>query len=414
MVANDPVVTALEIRAQLASEKRKLGFFFGAGTSMAVGLPGIVKLTEMIQEQLQEPARSQFMAIKSELSKDSNVENVLDRVRIYKELIGESEKKKFCGLNRLDARNLDSQICQAIYDIVGKDPPGDITPHIVFAKWLRALHSCRDWPVEIFTTNYDTLLERTMEDSGLPFFDGFIGSISPFFMPESVEMQEVQRDSSLCTPRTWTRLWKMHGSINWFMHKAPQGGGERITRLSGTGIRPGAELVIFPSREKYAQSRKLPFIAFQDRFRKFLSLGECHVAVVGYSFSDEHLNDIIFQSLRSNPRLAITAFIYGNLFDHIIQYAKEYRNLTLYGADKMCIGGITKSWSEPTREPKNSESFPFWDEKKKRFILGDFVAFASFLEMFIGFKQGLEGLSEGSSHKTEKELSSQEGISHEK
>ncbi len=36
MSGYDPLKAALEIRAQLASEKRKLGFFFGAGQ-----LPGV-------------------------------------------------------------------------------------------------------------------------------------------------------------------------------------------------------------------------------------------------------------------------------------------------------------------------------------------------------------------------------------
>ena len=179
---------------------------------------------------------------------------------------------------------------------------------------------------------------------------------------------------------------------------------ERITRLSGSEIKKGEELVIFPSREKYAQSRKLPFLAFQDRFRKFLSLGECHVVVVGYSFSDEHLNDIIFQALCSNPRLAVTAFIYSDLTKRIIQYGIEHRNLALYGPDKACVGGIVKPWGDSSKERKQTESWPFWDVKSKRFTLGNFVSFTSFLEMFIGFRQ--------TSSDTEKDIpsSTKEGV----
>jgi hypothetical protein len=155
--------------------------------------------------------------------------------------------------------------------------------------------------------------------------------------------------------------------------------------LSGSESKAGEELLIFPSREKYTQSRKLPFVAFQDRLRKLLSTGECLVVAVGYSFSDEHLNDVVFQGLRSNPRLAITSLIHSDLSSKLIQYGEDHRNLTLCGPDKACVGGIVASWGEP-RKRKESEVWPFWDESSKRFTLGDFNSFASFLEVVIGFR----------------------------
>jgi NAD-dependent SIR2 family protein deacetylase len=46
MISHDPLRSAQEIRESLASEKRRLTFFLGAGTSMAVGFPGIDSLTQ--------------------------------------------------------------------------------------------------------------------------------------------------------------------------------------------------------------------------------------------------------------------------------------------------------------------------------------------------------------------------------
>ena len=161
--------------------------------------------------------------------------------------------------------------------------------------------------------------------------------------------------------------------------------------------------MIFPSREKYAQSRKLPFITFQDRFRKFVSTGENLVIVMGYRFSDEHLNHIMFQGLRSNPRLAITAIIHSPLSDAIIQYGQEHRNLTLYGHDKACIGGIVASWANPNKAKKETEGCPFWDEERD-FTLGDFNSFASFLESFIGFRQSLTTVQADISSSTDIEV----------
>jgi len=394
MVYYDPLRAALEIREQLASEKRRLSFFFGAGSSMAVGFPGIESLTIQVFDKIDQPYKTQFDNIRNELNKINNVEKILNRIRLYRELIGESEEYQYAGIKGAKAaKDLDLAVCHAIRDIVSVEPQEGLKPHLIFAQWLRTLHCNRNCPVEIFTTNYDLLFEKAMEQTGVPFFDGFVGSVAPFFIPESVEADESKDYESVYPPRTWTRLWKVHGSINWFVQKEHLGDNrERITRFSGINQQIGEELMIFPSREKYSQSRKLPFIALQDRLRRFISNGETLLIILGYSFSDEHLNDRMLQGLRSNPRLAISAFIYNPLSEEIIRYAQEYRNLTLYGPDKICVGGLVSLWGEPGRKRKDSEIWPFWDEVEKRFTLGDFNSFASFLEIFIGFRQPVDVL----------------------
>jgi hypothetical protein len=178
------------------------------------------------------------------------------------------------------------------------------------------------------------------------------------------------------------------------MQKSTRGADQRITRLPGIKLEEGEELVIFPSREKYVQSRKLPFLAFQDRLRAFLSRGECLAVILGYSFSDEHLNEIIFQGLRSNSRLSIIALVYGvkekdgeaahlTVPQKILEYGIQHKNLSVYGPDKACIGGIDALWGEPFRSRKKTETWPFWDEASKSFVLGDFNSFAAFLDVFM-------------------------------
>ncbi len=384
---HDPLRAGQDIREQLALEKRRLAFFFGAGTSMAVGLPGIMELTAQVSQRLEETAKSHFGKVMDDLAQGSNVEHVLDRVRMYRELIGESEEKEFAGIKGATAaRALDYAICQAIREIIRVDPPKGMKPHQTFGQWLRALHIRREWPVEVFSTNYDLLFERAFEDLAVPFFDGFVGSVTPFFAPESVEAEDAKTDAVSYPPRGWTRLWKMHGSINWRVQRNKAGGRERITRLPDSQVKEDEELLIFPSRDKYTQSRKLPFLTFQDRFRRFVSAGERLLVVLGYRFSDEHLNEIMFQGLRSNPRLAVAAFMHSTITEEMEQFGRDHRNLTFYGPDKACIGGIVAPWNQPPDPPEGSQPWPFWDTSPDRFNLGDFDSFSVFLEEFIGFK----------------------------
>lgn len=383
---------AIELREQLASDKRRLAFFMGAGTSMAVGIPGIEALTKEVKENLNEEQRTCFEEICKDLGDSPNVEDALNRIRLYRELLGEDESKTHKSLTGKTAKELDAAICASIHKTVNIEPPKGMLPHKILAQWLYASYAGRGWPIEIFTTNYDLVLEKAMEEVGVPYFDGFVGSVNPFFAPEFVEADDTRAYEGMCPPRVWTRLWKMHGSVNWCLREVGHSGKKHVTRLYNVEPLAVEDLMIFPSREKYIESRKLPFLAYQDRLRRFLSSGEAVLFVIGYSFSDEHLNEILFQGLRGNGRLAVNVLMYGIekdregaktlvLPEDVVEYATTYRNMSVYGPDKAVVGGIVGEWAPPST--KNADNV-YWSDDENRFTLGDFSAFASYLERFIG------------------------------
>ena len=223
------------------------------------------------------------------------------------------KSKEVEGLKESEAKALDAGICREICAIVQTDPPSGLEPHRRIANWLHSQHLNRQTAIEIFTTNYDLYIEKALEEVGVPFFDGFVGSVAPFFAPSSIDVEDSRSGDAMRIPRAWTRLWKLHGSISWRLRTTGSGTPPRIVRTANSADVSG-ELMIFPSREKYSDSRKLPFITYQDRFRKFLSSGKALLMTAGYSFSDQHINEIIFESLRSNGRLAVTALLYSTTF----------------------------------------------------------------------------------------------------
>ncbi len=386
---HNPSRAAHELREHLASDKRNLGFFMGAGTSMAIGLPGIDKLSELVEQSLpSDEYKKKFKQIKAEISTDSpNVELVLNRIRLVRELLGDSTENLHNGLSGKDIKDLDLEVCRAIHKAVDTTKVKDTTPHEMFSQWLHSSYARRSTPVEIFTTNYDLMFEKAMEKTSVPYFDGFVGGVNPFFSPESVEADNVGKHSEFKPPIAWTRLWKLHGSVNWLLQTDSTGNNKKVIRGFGEKESSGQELMIFPSREKYLESRKLPFISFQDRLRQFLTTGESVLFILGYSFSDEHLNEIIFQGLRSNSRLAINALVFGEknedsftLPDNIANYAKEHRNLSIYGPDMAVIGGVCGKWDNDTSGP-NIDSY--WGTDTLSLV--DFKSFSNYLERFVGF-----------------------------
>jgi SIR2-like domain len=305
----------------------------------------------------------------------------LNRIRLYREILLNSATPEHDGLTAQDAKELDLNICKAIHDLVSIAPSGGMQPYLSLARWLNALHTIRDHPVEIFTTNYDLLIETALEEIGVPFFDGFIGAVNPFFSPSSVEAEGSTQDACMYPPSAWTRLSKVHGSIDWHLILMPDGT-SRVIRAGRTPISATDQLMIFPSRNKYAESRKLPFIAFQERLRRFLSRGEVMLLILGYSFSDEHLNEVIVDSLRLNSRLAVLASMYPqySASDKASGYALAQTNLTALWPDHAIIGGAAGTWTNP--HPDAARDRLFWDSSRSHWLLGDFRRFTTYLDTF--------------------------------
>ena len=158
-------------------------------------------------------------------------------------------------------------ICTEIGKIVDVKLPNGVSPYPEIVNWITG--ASRDFPVEIFTTNYDLLLEEAFERSGAPYFDGFTGGREPFFDPVTVSSNDL--------PPRWTRLWKLHGSLGW---KAGDNG-----EVIRTGHSSATHLV-FPEYLKYDQTQKAPYTALLDRLRTFLSIPDTLLVAIGFSFQD--------------------------------------------------------------------------------------------------------------------------------
>jgi hypothetical protein len=382
----DPVREGEELREQLGSDKRRLIVFFGAGTSQAVGIDGIVQLTANVRGDLSALQQAHYDRLQKQIGGAANVENILDRVRLCRELIGGDPAAEIEGLKGTEAAELDRAICRAIHKRIKVDPPMGLQKHAEFAAWLSSIQRTR--PAEIFSTNYDLLIERGLEIASVPYFDGFVGTVNPYFSDSASDpVDDLTASPSL--PKAWVRLWKLHGSIGWRSAVEPVTGTKRTVRLPSVDPAADDDVMIFPSREKYSDSRRLPFVALHDRLRRLTATGECLLLVVGYSFNDQHINDIFFSNLRANNRFSLTALMFDalgkkDIVDNLIKPTQGIRNLTAYGPDQALIGGVLGKWSDPRKPPAGVANWPFWNDAKKEFTLGDFNNLPPFLREFIG------------------------------
>lgn len=371
-----------EFKNQLSYSKN-IGFFMGAGCSCTLGIPNIAQLTKGVEDSLTGTEKSNFEKVKKDLldsgksSDDINIEDVLNQVRLIREITSEKKEKKYIDISGDEAKKLDIEICKQIYKILAeKEGEADFKITKQFFAWFNMQN--RDFSKEVFTTNYDLIIEKALEEMQIPYFDGFVGSYEPFFWQESIDKFISKSDMT----QNWIRLWKIHGSLNWFRKENKDSSTHKVIRVGKFAEIEGNghELVIYPSKEKYDSSRRQPFIAYFNRLKNYLLKGELLFFFSGYSFSDEHINEIIFNSLRQNNRLSVTVFLYNDLeVENLFKVSASYLNLTVYGPKKAIINGILGEWIFNKDDLKSNESASiYWDESKNNFLLGDFEKLVTF------------------------------------
>jgi hypothetical protein len=311
--------------------------------------------------------------VKEDGGNSGNIEIILSRIRVFASVAGTGDVR---GLTAAELKELDARVCEVISKEVTRTLPTKDSPYHNLAIWSRSIR--RERPVHLFTTNYDLLMEQALEECSAPYFDGFIGARTAFFDLGAVE------DEGLLPPR-WTRLWKIHGSLNWRL--------ENETDVVRTDQKTDKQsYLIYPSHLKYDQSRKMPYLAMLDRLKAFLLSPSSLLFICGYSFADEHINDVICRSLEANPTAHVFAFVYGDLdtegYKLAHQCALAIPNLSLLGFDKAIIGRTLGDWSESSGDSSNGLALPpgllVEDGDKVIVRLGDFAALGALLRGLAG------------------------------
>ena len=415
---HDAAQQARNLRHVLQDDAQRIGCFLGAGcplgiydeagTSSLVLIPAVVELTQRVASGLHardtapgstSQFKKQWDALCTECTPADGppptVEDVLTELRTLTNRRGTTP---MLDMTKDVMTTLDNTICSLITEQMSKRLPKHRCSYNRFASWIGGAY--RVSPPEVFTPNYDLLFEEAFEQHPLPHFDGFVGSREPWFDLASIEHDAI--------PARWTRLWKLHGSINW--EKVDETiGGDTVTRVVRVAREAKREQVmVFPSHLKYDQSRRMPYLAILDRLKAFFHSSLAtqrgltgrqdddapRLIVCGYSFLDEHLNEVLLDGLRGNRGAHCFALMYSNLAAHpkVVKYAEKQGNLTVLARDGAVVGTRVGRYRPGTH---GGEEHTPWlyeglvttsgtDEKQPRCHLGDFHYLGLFLEQLCG------------------------------
>lgn len=365
-----------DLRQILSQGRKRIGLLIGAGAPLSVRvnsdgqlhpegtplIPGVDALTDRVIAKLDGVQAVAAAEIRNSLPDGGNIETILSKVRLLQTALGTTPMH---GLDGDGYNGLGAAICEAIGEIVGASLPQGRTPYHELVSWISGTQ--RAHPIEIFTTNYDLLIEEAFEHAKAPYFDGFTGGHAPFFDPVTVAGNDL--------PARWSRVWKLHGSLGW---KTENG---TVVRSGG---RDCSELV-YPDHLKYDLTQKQPYSALFERLKRFLLTPDTILLTTGFSFRDAHITAVLGEALAMNANAAVIALQFQPLGDEpsSIKLAFEHPNLSVYARDGAVIGGVRGDW-RPGDLPKNWKEIraSFWgrqgDQDVSGFLLGDFSSFCRF------------------------------------
>jgi hypothetical protein len=371
-VIHNPDQYMAALRTIIAQGRKRIGVLVGAGAPAgmknALGsrplIPAVEGLTAQVLATLAPTYEQQIAALKSELT-SHDIETILSRVRALSKVLGSS---KVHALDGSGYEKFGDTICSEIGKIVNVKLPAELSAYSEMVNWITG--TSRDFPVEIFTTNYDLLLEEAFERAAAPYFDGFTGGREPFFDAVSVASNDL--------PARWTRLWKLHGSLGW-----KQGASGEVIRTGHSSVTH----LVFPEYLKYDQTQKAPYTALLDRLRNFLLTPDTLLVCIGFSFKDSHISARISDALAGNALASVFAFQFQLIEKEVAacQLAKRLPNFSVYCPDQAKVNGVRGRWALPSELPTKDWGpirATYWGQVDSalpaQFLLGDIEAFARF------------------------------------
>lgn len=255
----------------------------GSGASMPYGLPSMGTLAEEIEKDPTIMADPQFDALKQAIT-DYGLETAIDSVRLQEQTLECIRDVTWKTINRCDTEFFHKNSLTAPMELV------ELLNKVIAPSPNKAV---------VVTTNYDRLPEYAADRVNATVITGFEGSLlRRLELPSQIVKQRRIR----ARERT-VDIWKVHGSLDWFVDKNETIISVPMTRKIPEGFRP---LVVPPGKEKYSSTHKEPYrsiIAEADK--AFIQAGA--YLCIGYGFNDEHIQPKLLAQIATGKPIIILA-----------------------------------------------------------------------------------------------------------
>ena len=175
--------------------------------------------------------------------------------------------------------------------------------------------------VNLFTTNYDMAFDYALDNLGVHYINGFMGVHNRCFRPEVYDYDLYYPGQSVTgkvhRAEKVLKYYKIHGSLSWLATKPTVSntyGIKEIPLNNDFKVDEDKELMIYPCVSKKSFTLDLPYSELFRQFSQTINQPQSVLFCVGYSFYDEHINDIIKQAL-SIPSFTLIIANYSQKID---------------------------------------------------------------------------------------------------
>lgn len=189
--------------------------------------------------------------------------------------------------------------------------------------------------LNIFTTNYDRLIEIGAELAGVHLMDRFVGTMMPIFRSSRLNLDIHYNPPGIRgEPRYLegvARLTKLHGSVDWIQNEneirrlgLPFGASDIAPYLNAPGLK-GADtlkVMIYPNSAKDRETAEYPYVELFRDFAAAICRPNSTLVTYGYGFGDEHINRVIHDML-TIPSTHLVVISYNDPIGRILQFYND-------------------------------------------------------------------------------------------
>lgn len=201
--------------------------------------------------------------------------------------------------------------------------------------------------LNIFTTNYDRLIEVGAELAGIHLMDRFVGTMMPIFRSSRLNLDIHYNPPGIRgEPRYLegvARLTKLHGSVDWVQNDVeirriglPFGADKIDPYLRAPGLygADALKLMIYPNSAKDRETAEYPYVELFRDFAASICRPNSTLVTYGYGFGDEHINRVIHDML-TIPSTHLVIISFDDPIGRILQF---YYDSARYAQMSVLIG----------------------------------------------------------------------------
>lgn len=266
-------------RAQACISKTPV-VILGSGASVADGIPGMGPLREYLMK-VEPPKgtsgfdRKKWAKFLSTLQ-NTDLESALQEVNLPQNLDDHVVSETWRFLQPYDINAFDRLLLSR--------GPGPLTR--LFQHLLRSTHNC----IDVVTPNYDRLAEYAADLGELYHETGFRHGHVRAHLGDNRQSIQINDTRKGCV-----NIWKVHGSLDWFLDQS-----QIVRALPISHPRPKGWIpaIVTPGLQKFRRTYDEPFVSIKSASDRAFSNASAFFCV-GFGFNDSHIQTKLKERCRA-------------------------------------------------------------------------------------------------------------------